>query len=64
MALRDHFQTRNAANDVLQKEINQAIQDVWDRWGVDGIAAIVYYHPETNNATYEIVRIEFEADGI
>jgi len=64
MGLKDFFRDRNQANPILNEEVRKAITDVWDRWGVDGLAAVQYYQPMLDNATYEIVQKEFEEGGI
>ena len=49
---------------VLVDDVRKAITDIWDRWGVDGLVALQYYQPMLDNATYDIVKTEFEEGEI
>ena len=63
MSLKDCFRDRNQAHPVMNEEVRKAIVDIWDAWGVDGLAALEYYQPMLDNATYDIVKKEFEEGG-
>jgi len=63
MSLKELFRDRNQAHPALNGEVKKAIVDIWDTWGVDGLAALEYYQPMLDNATYDIVKKEFEEGG-
>ena len=61
--LKDFCRNRIQAMEVIRPDIRQAIIDVWDRWGEDGLGIVERYEPMLSNATYDQVKECFENSG-
>jgi hypothetical protein len=60
MSIHDHFGNRNQANPIIQREVSEAIRDVFDKWGMDGDAAAIQFQPMLDNITRDVIAEEWK----